>query len=126
MNGYIFRCNDKTKDEVFSRSLFGDEAMYIPVVKGIAEDDYLFLYDLSTYEFSGPYSPVGSGGAHLVPAAWKAKFPAQIKFNAIPETKTIPFKLVEKVITVYHKGMFPDMKLDEKQLKKILEILEMN
>lgn len=125
MKGYIFRCNNKTKDEVFERGLFGDEAMYISVVRNIQADDVLFLYNLSTFEFSGPYAPVGKGGSHLVPAAWKSKFPAQIQFKVLPETKTMPFNKIEKVIKVYHKGMFPDMVLDEGQTEQILSILNL-
>jgi hypothetical protein len=123
MRGFIFRCNDKTIAEVFERSLFGDEVTYAPIVKSIEPTDKLFLYNLSTFEFSGPYEPVGSGSSHLVPAAWKSKFPAQIRFKTSPENKTIPFNKIEKIIKVYHKGMFPDMLLFEDQVKEILEIL---
>ncbi len=124
MRGYIFRCNARTKIEVFNRSLFGDEAMYLPVVKKITQEDKLFLYDLSTFEFSGPYAPVGNGGSHLIPAAWRSRFPAQIRFKIIPETRTIPFKSIEKVIKVYHKGMFPDMLLDEEQVLAVLTTIK--
>lgn len=124
MKGFIFRCNEKTQAEVFDRNLFGDEAMYLPIVKKILPEDCLFLYDLTTYQFSGPYAPVGSGGSHLVAAAWKSRYPAQIRFKIVPETKTIPFKLIEKVIKTYHKGMYPDMELSEEQLEAVLKILK--
>ena len=90
MKGFIFRCNDKTRQEVFDRNLFGEEMMYLPMVKTIQPDDLLFLYDLSTYEFSGPYKPVGEGAERIYPGAWKAGFPAQIKFKITGDTKTIP------------------------------------
>jgi len=122
MKGYIFRCNEKTRQEVFDRKLFGEEMMYLPLVKMIQTDDLLFLYDLSTYEFSGPYKPVGAGAERIEPGAWKAGFPAQIRFEITGETKTIPFRLIEKVIKKYHKGMYPDMELDEVQTNKILKI----
>lgn len=124
IRGFIFRCNEKTVAEVFERGLFGEEASYQPLVKSIEPDEKLFLYNLTTYEFSGPYAPVGSGGSHLVPAAWKSKFPAQIRFKKLPETKTIQFNKIEKIIKVYHKGMFPDMLLSEEQVKEILKIID--
>jgi len=124
MKGYIFRCNDKTRQEVFDLNLFGEEMMYLPVVKLIQPEDLLFLYDLSTFEFSGPYKPVGVGAERIVPGAWKSGFPAQIKFVINGEAKTIPFRLIEKVIKKYHKGMYPDMELDEGQVKQIFEIIK--
>ena len=123
MKGYIFRCNDKTIKEVFERQLFGDEIIYVSTVKTIEPKDRLFLYNLSTFEFSGPYAPNGEGGSRLVPAAWKAKFPAQIKFKLLPETRTIPFNRIEKIIKIYHKCMFLDMLLDEIQTSEIMQLM---
>lgn len=119
MKAFIFRCNSKTKDEVFERMLFGEERDYLQLVKSITPDDLLFLYNTSTYEFSGPYKPASEGGEYLVKGAWQDKFPAQIKFEITPETKTIPFSKIEKIITRYKKGIFPYMELDEEQVEKI-------
>ncbi|HRN86646.1 MAG TPA: hypothetical protein PKU78_04220 [Candidatus Dojkabacteria bacterium] len=119
MKAFIFRCNSKTKDEVFERMLFGEERDYLQLVKSITPADLLFLYNTSTYEFSGPYKPVSEGGEYLVKGAWQDKFPSQIKFELLPETKTIPFSRIEKIITRYKKGIFPYMELDEGQVEKI-------
>lgn len=120
MKAFIFRCNSKTKDEVFERMLFGEERDYLQLVKSITRDDLLFLYNTSTYEFSGPYKPASEGGEYLVKGAWQDKFPAQIKYEITPETKTIPFSKIEKIITRYKKGIFPYMELDEGQVRQIL------
>lgn len=119
MKAFIFRCNSKTKDEVFERMLFGEERDYLQLVKSITPDDLLFLYNTSTYEFSGPYKPASEGSEYLVKGAWQDKFPAQIKFELLPETKTIPFSMIEKIITRYKKGLFPYMEVDEEQVEKI-------
>lgn len=124
MRGFIFRCTNKTKDEVFERKLLGEERMYVPLIKTITVSDLLFLYNLSTYEFIGPYKPKGLGGENLIPNAWKSAFPAQIQFDFLPETKTINFKEIEKIIKIYHKGVYPDMALTEKQLEAILNIIK--
>ena len=119
MKAFIFRCNSKTKDEVFERMLFGEERDYLQLVKSITPEDLLFLYNTSTYEFSGPYKPTSVGGEYLVKGAWQDKFPSQIKFELLPETKTIPFSKIEKIITRYKKGIFPYMELNEEQVEKI-------
>ncbi|HRN71067.1 MAG TPA: hypothetical protein PLS49_07865 [Candidatus Woesebacteria bacterium] len=119
MKAFIFRCNSKTKDEVFERMLFGEERDYLQLLKSITPGDLLFLYNTSTYEFSGPYKPASEGGEYLVKGAWQDKFPSQIKFELLPETKTIPFSKIEKIITRYKKGIFPFMELDEEQVEKI-------
>ncbi|MEI7579056.1 MAG: hypothetical protein WCJ58_03370 [bacterium] len=66
--------------------------------------------------------PMSQGNENIVPEAWKSAFPAQIRFEYLPETKTIPFKLIEKIIKIYHKGIYPEMELDEEQVGKILRI----
>lgn len=119
MKAFIFRCNSKTKDEVFERMLFGEERDYLQLVKSITPEDFIFLYNTSTYEFSGPYKPASDGGEYLVKGAWQDKFPSQIKFELLPETKTIPFSKIEKIIIRYKKGIFPYMELDEEQVEKI-------
>lgn len=123
MKGFIFRCNNKTYDEVLQRKLLGEERMYLPLVKTIAENDSLFLYNLSTYEITGPLKPTCSGSENIVPEAWRSGFPAQIGFEEVPETQTIPFKTIERIIKKYNKGIYPDMELDTDQLNKILKII---
>lgn len=123
MKGYIFRCNEKTKSEVTQKGLMGEERMYLPIVRGINSDDLLFLYDLSTYEFSGPYIPICPGSENIDASAWKTLFPAQIRFKHAPETKSVPFRLIERVIRKYRKGVYPDMELSESQTAEILDML---
>ena len=123
MKAFIFRCNSKTEDEGFERMLFGEERDYLQLVKSITPDDLLFLYNTATYEFSGPYKPSSEGGEYLVKGAWQDKFPAQIKFNTNPETTTIPFSKIEKIITRYKKGIFPYMELEEFQVERITRII---
>lgn len=123
MKGFIFRCNNKTYDEVINRKLLGEERMYLPIVKSITENDLLFLYNLSTFEITGPLKPLGLGTENIVPEAWRSAFSAQIRFENLANTKTSPFKLIEKVIKKYHKGIYPDMELDEHQVEHIIRII---
>lgn len=123
MRGYIFRCNDKTKDEVFSRKLLGEELSYLPDVKEIREEDLLFLYNTSTFEFSGPFKPIGNGQEKIVPEAWGGKFPSQIRFEELDTTKTIPFNKIERIIKRFKNDIYPWMELNEEQTKQILNII---
>jgi len=120
MKGYIFRCNDKTKDEVFDLQLFGEERDYLVLIKQIESTDLLFLYNTSTYEFSGPFKPASQGGEYLNKRAWQSKFPSQVKFEVTDQTKTIPFSKIEKIINRYRNGIYPFMELSEEQVNKIL------
>jgi len=120
VKGYIFRCNDKTKEEVLTRQLFGEERYYLEIVKQIKKEDYLFLYNTSTYEFSGPFKPASEGGEFILLDAWNNKFPSQIKVNILEPTITIPFSKIEKIIKKYRNGIYPAMELDQDQVTKIL------
>lgn len=120
MKGYIFRCNDKTKDEVFSRQLFGEERDYLEIVKQIKKEDLLFLYNTSTFEFTGPFKPASNGGKFIVLDAWQNKFPSQIKIITIEQTNTIPFTKIEGIIKKYKNGIYPAMELEQDQVTKIL------
>ncbi len=123
MKGFIFRCNNKTYEEVLNRKLLGEERLYLPVVKTIHEDDVLFLYNLTTFEITGPLKPASKGAENIVPEAWRSAFPAQIRFEKSPETKTIPFKSIERLINKYHKGIYPEMELDNQQVEQIIKII---
>ena len=50
MKSYIFRCNTKTKDEVFQRMLLGEEEGVWGTMSQIKPDDFLFLYNPSSSE----------------------------------------------------------------------------
>lgn len=113
----------RQKTRSFNRKLFGEEKMYLPIVRSIQPEDLLFLYDLTTYEFSGPYKPTRHGAECIELSAWKSAFPAQIRFELTEGTKTVPFRLIETIIKKHHKGMYPDMELNEAQIVKIIKVL---
>ncbi|MBD3362695.1 hypothetical protein GF362_03180 [Candidatus Dojkabacteria bacterium] len=123
MKGYIFRCNDKTKDEVFERMLFGEEEAVKASMMKITLEDYLFLYNTSTFEFSGPYKPTTAPNINIEGNAWQGRFPVQIRFETTDQTKTIPFNLIERIITAYRKGIYPHPELTKEQTTKILSII---
>lgn len=126
MKGYIFRCNDKTKDEVFQRMLLGEEQAYLPLVNQIEIDDALFLYNTSTFEFSGIYNPSSEGREKIEADAWQGKFPSQIRFSENEATKTIPFNKIEKIITRYRHDIYPYMELLEEQVIKIMDVINIS
>lgn len=123
MNGYIFRCNSKTEEEVFERHLLGEEAKFMEIFKGIKKDDYLFLYNCETFQFFGSYKPVGEGGT-IEPKAWGGKFPSQVRFKDLPESTKVPFSKVADLIKRWHNDVFPWPELSEEQTKKILELIK--
>ncbi len=122
MCGYITRCNSKTEPEVLSKHLMGDLPEYIDMFRGVNEDDLLFLYNFETFQFFGPYKPVGKGGT-IDGKAWGGKFPAQIKFEELPETKQVPFNKVAHIITRWYKDIYPWPELSEEQTLKILDVM---
>ncbi len=80
MKSYIFRCNKKTKDEVFQRMLFGEEEGVWGTMSQIKPDDFLFLYNTSTFEISGPFKPTSQPAKTIEKGAWLGKFPVQFSF----------------------------------------------
>lgn len=123
MKGFIFRCNEKTKGEVFERKLFGEEMAYLDLVRAIDDDYLLFLYNTKTFEFSGPYKPASKGALDLEKYAWIGAFRAQIRFEETDSVKTIPFAKIEHVIKVYRRNIYPHPFLDEGQLNAIVRIM---
>ncbi len=80
MSGYIFLCNEHTKQEVFSRQLMGTTrtmAQQMPVKKG----DILFLYDYTNEELHGIFSAEEDAQLDWAPDAWKGKYPWQVPFR---------------------------------------------
>lgn len=122
MKGFIFRCNNKTKDEVFERMLFGEETVYLDLIRAIDASYSLFLYNTQTFEFTGPYKPVSKGELEIEKGAWGGAFKAQIRFEGTEGTKTVTFSKIEKVIKEYRRNIFPYPLLDKEQVKKILTI----
>jgi hypothetical protein len=122
MKGLITRCNNETEPEVLSKNLMGDQAEYMSIFRTITEDDYLFLYNFESFQFFGPYKPVGLAG-NIDPKAWGGKFPSQIRFTELPESTVVPFNKVVSVIKRWHKDVYPWLELTEEQVKYILTIL---
>lgn len=121
MKGYITRCNNKTEPEVLHKKIMGDLPEFMQLYQQIREEDYLFLYNFESFQFSGPYRPIGKGGT-IDGKAWKGKFPAQIRFEAIKDTGKISLKEVADVIKRWN-GIYPHPELSEQQVEKILAII---
>ncbi|MBP9759215.1 hypothetical protein KBD45_05965 [Candidatus Dojkabacteria bacterium] len=124
MRGFIFRCSSHTSAEVYKRNLFGEKSNYLELVKNISEADYLFLYNTSTFEFSGPFLPLGHGAKNIVPEAWEGKFPAQVNFRMGRKTKTIQYSEIEHLINRFNNKIHPYMELGSKQVDEIMQIIE--
>ena len=124
MKGFIFRCNNKTKREVFERKLFGEEIAYLDMIRDIGDNYVLFLYNTNTFEISGPFRPASKGDLDIDKYAWGGAFRAQIKFEEIEDTTTIPFAKIEKVIRQYRNNIYPYPLLDNEQVKMILKLID--
>lgn len=124
MRGYIFRCNDKTIDEVLLNNLLGEELAVWGSMEKITNDDIVFLYNTSTFQFVGPLYPDSECKKNINANAWKGKFPVQIKFKESENTKTISFTAIQNIIKKFRNTIYPWPELDEDQTKKILDILK--
>lgn len=77
--GYIFACTNKSEQECFARKLFGTSHLNADAVLAIDPGDTLFLINLETDKFYGPYKAATKGSYNVAPEAWGGRYPYQVQ-----------------------------------------------
>ncbi|XP_011012345.1 PREDICTED: B2 protein-like [Populus euphratica] len=88
LGGYIFVCNNDTRQEDLKRQLFGLPPRYRDSVRAITPGLPLFLYNYTTHQLHGIFEAASFGGSNIDPTAWEDKkckgesrFPAQVRIR---------------------------------------------
>ncbi|NIO37358.1 DNA methylase, partial [Candidatus Bathyarchaeota archaeon] len=79
MQGQLFACTTKTKDECFERLLFGTNRAYAPAAMRVRKGHYLFLLDLDSDLLYGVFRATSEAKMNIEPSAWQGKYPYQVE-----------------------------------------------
>jgi hypothetical protein len=79
---FIMLCLKATQQECIDRQLFGEVERTFDLIKGLKPGDIGFLFNMDTNSLIGPFEAVSEPGYNLEPAAWKGKYPAQIRVKS--------------------------------------------
>ncbi|XP_047076546.1 uncharacterized protein LOC124686687 [Lolium rigidum] len=105
--GFIFMCSGATKPECFRYRVLGLPRGRLDDVSRIRRGAGLFLYDFDSKYLYGPYRADSDGGLALEPAAFKGRYPAQVKFTIDGDFMPIPESSVRSAIKEnYSRGKF--------------------
>ncbi|KAM0868784.1 hypothetical protein ACQ4PT_041119 [Festuca glaucescens] len=105
--GFIFMSSGATKPECFRYRVLGLPRGRLDDVSRIRRGAGLFLYDFDSKYLYGPYRADSDGGLALEPAAFKGRYPAQVKFTIDGDFMPIPESSVRSAIKEnYSRGKF--------------------
>ena len=95
--GFVFLCNRLSRGEVRNRKLFGlGKGQLRDMEKHITANTPLFLYDFDAKTLTGPCTPDGAPSLDIDRAAWKRRFPAQLRFkeqlDSVPTLRNTKYK----------------------------------
>jgi len=118
IQGQIFACTNKSKEECFRRLLFGTNKVYAPAVMRVKKGHYLFLLDLDSDLLYGVFEATSDAEMNVQPEAWEGKYPYQVKVK--PIGKITPVKNAKKLLkTLRIKRSSP---IGKKATVKLLEL----
>merc|ERR1711915_975302 len=126
IQGLIFMCNSKTKEDCFRYRVFGLPKAHKELVEKVTNGMRLFLYDFNLRLMYGIYKAAGKGGYELEPEAFKTSkkpFPAQVRFRIQKECLPLPEEKFKAAIkdNYYGKNKFK-FQLNAEQVKKLSQL----
>ena len=122
IDGFIFRCNEKTFQECLDRNLFGELEEYLPLIKQLNTGSTLFLYNTSNWNLYGIFKATSKGDKHIEPQAWSGKFPAQIRVKPVGKIKSIHIDKTKGIISF--KGIYPDPLLSKDKVEALSKLFQ--
>lgn len=83
IQGQIFACTNKSKEECFGRLLFGTNKVYAPAVMRVRKGHYLFLLNLDSDLLYGVFKATSDAEMNIQPEAWKGKYPYPVEVKLL-------------------------------------------
>jgi len=123
MSAYIFICNELTEQECYKRQLFGtNNARYFQLYfSQINVGDDLFLYNYELGKLRGPFKALTKCGNHIVPGAWGAAFPFQVRVQDFSFQQGL---FSNELGTIINYTTNPPARIDDTTKQKIIEALK--
>lgn len=118
IQGQIFACTNKSKEECFRRLLFGTNKVYAPAVMRVKKGHYLFLLDLDSDRLYGVFEATSDAEMNIQPEAWEGKYPYQVKVK--PIEKIMPVENAKKLLKTL--GIERSSPIGKKATVKLLEL----
>jgi DNA modification methylase len=81
--GIIFACTNSSREECFSRMLFGAARQYGAVVIRVNRGDFLFLLNLESDMLYGVFRATSDGRQNIEADAWNGNYPYQVKVECL-------------------------------------------
>ncbi|KAJ7528801.1 hypothetical protein O6H91_15G020900 [Diphasiastrum complanatum] len=126
VEGMIFGCNKKTKEECKRLQLFGLPATHRKEVLRVIPGSKLFLFNYDSKHLSGVFEATCHGAMDIFPHAFRSigSFPAQVKIKRVMKVPSITMdKLKEAIPEIFYNEKKFKFELSRSQVEKLVELL---